>query len=840
MLKATPVTLTRLRTEEDKKAAFAPEIKELQQRKERRKMDLGVGPSAFKEKRLLVIANRLPVTIKKEDGDWKFNISSGGLVSALRGVKGFKMVWIGWPGGEIAAEDQEPIKRKLAEENCVPVYLDNETVNLYYNGFSNNVLWPLFHYIPPPMDDQVVGNYEKQWAAYQKANSVFTDAIMDAYEEGDLVWVHDYHLMLVPQMLRERKSDIKTGFFLHTPFPSSEIYRMLPYRSEILRGVLSSNLVGFHVYDYTRHFLNSCTRILGLECTSRGVDAMESGGCFVSAGTFPIGIDPQNFTEALEKPSVKEYIEDFKVRFGDRKVILGIDRLDYIKGIPHKLLALDRFLTTHPDWKDNVVLIQLAVPSRTDVPEYQKLKCQVHEMVGRINGKYGSLDRVPIHYLDQSLNFEKLVALYSVADVCFISSLRDGMNLVAYEYVASQKEKHGVLILSEFAGAAQSLGAGAIRVNPWNVEDMSLALEQALMMPVEEREERHDYTYNYVHTYTAQRWAERFVSDLKEASQDTAEATAAIPPPLSLSEVVKTYTNTKRRLIVLGLIGTIAPIAARRRSLRVKRSVVESISTLCSDPNNTVLVMSSFGRDLVEHAVGHLSNVWLAAESGFCYKQGGNNNEWKSLIDNVDLGWMDGVAEVFQYFVERTPGSYVERTNTSLSWHYKDAIPDFGAVQAKDLLVHLWAGPLTNAPAEVVVGAFSVEVRPANVSKAAVLERLTSTEFGSINTFDFALCMGNFLWKDEDVFAFLSKGKLVSHSSPLITRKSSYDLLPSSNGVSEKTLDLNAAAICADRKTFLVTVGSKTSHAQYHVRDNEEVTRLLYELASVGETKTVG
>ncbi|KAJ8430792.1 hypothetical protein Cgig2_003234 [Carnegiea gigantea] len=366
--------------------------------------------------RLLVVANRLPVSaVRRGEDSWSLEISAGGLVSALLGVKEFEARWIGWAGVNVPDEvGQKALTQALAEKRCIPVFLDEEIVHQYYNGYCNNILWPLFHYLGLPQEDRLATtrSFQSQFAAYKKANQMFADVVNKHYEEGDVVWCHDYHLMFLPECLKKHNSKMKVGWFLHTPFPSSEIHRTLPSRSELLRAVLAADLVGFHTYDYARHFVSSCTRILGMEGTPEGVE--DDQGRLTRVAAFPIGIDSNRFIRALEQPQVQEHIKELKERFAGRKVMLGVDRLDMIKGIPQKILAFEKFLEENLYWRDKVVLLQIAVPTRTDVPEYQKLTSQVHEIVGRINGRFGTLIKVPIHHLDRSLDFHALCALYAV------------------------------------------------------------------------------------------------------------------------------------------------------------------------------------------------------------------------------------------------------------------------------------------------------------------------------------------------------------------------------------------------------------------------------------------
>lgn len=455
------------------------------------------------EPRLLVVANRLPVTAHKgADGKYEYSMSSGGLVSAFSGLaSSMNFLWYGTPGMEIPAEDVEEVTKAVREQDsrfeCIPIFMSNEISDKHYNGFSNSIMWPLFHYHPGEITFD-----EDAWDAYTEANRIFAKQIVPQVQDGDLIWVQDYHLMLLPQMLREEignsRSNVKIGFFLHTPFPSSEIYRILPVRNEILLGILHCDLIGFHTYDYARHFLSSCSRILNLTTTPNGV---EFNGRIVSVGAFPIGIDPEKFHQGLQKESVKKRIAALEDKFKGVKLIVGVDRLDYIKGVPQKLHALEVFLTDHPEWVGKVVLVQVAVPSRQDVEEYQNLRAVVNELVGRINGKFGTVEFMPIHFMHKSVNFDELVALYAVSDVCLVTSTRDGMNLVSFEYIATQEKRHGVLVLSEFAGAAQSLN-GSVSVNPWNTDELANALQDAVTMTPEVRSANFAKLSKYVNKYT--------------------------------------------------------------------------------------------------------------------------------------------------------------------------------------------------------------------------------------------------------------------------------------------------------------------------------------------------
>ncbi|XP_019425776.1 PREDICTED: alpha,alpha-trehalose-phosphate synthase [UDP-forming] 1-like isoform X1 [Lupinus angustifolius] len=713
--------------------------------------------------RLLVVANRLPVSaVRKGEDSWSLEISAGGLVSALLGVKEFEAKWIGWAGVNVPDEiGQEALTKALAEKRCIPVFLDEEIVHQYYNGYCNNILWPLFHYLGLPQEDRLATtrSFQSQFAAYQKANQMFADVVNEHYEEGDVVWCHDYHLMFLPQCLKNHNSKMKVGWFLHTPFPSSEIHRTLPSRSELLHAVLAADLVGFHTYDYARHFVSACTRILGLEGTPEGV---EDQGKLTRVAAFPIGIDSERFIRALYLPQVQEHIKELQERFKGRKVMLGVDRLDMIKGIPQKILAFEKFLEENAYWRDKVVLLQIAVPTRTDVPEYQKLTSQVHEIVGRINGRFGSLTAVPIHHLDRSLDFHALCALYAITDIALVTSLRDGMNLVSYEFVACQDKKKGVLILSEFAGAAQSLGAGAILVNPWNITEVAAAIAKALNMPSAEREKRHRHNFHHVKTHTAQEWAEIFVSELNDTVVEAQLRTKQVPPRLPTKTAIERYLQSTNRLLILGFNGTLTEPVERKGDQykemepTVHPELKQPLIELCHDPKTTVVVLSGSGRTVLDENFKEY-DMWLAAENGMFLNP--SKGEWMTTMpEQLNMEWVDSVKHVFEYFTERTPRSHFEERDASLVWNYKHADVEFGRLQARDMLQHLWTGPISNAPVEVVQGSRSVEVRAAGVTKGAGIDRILGEIIHnkSMTTpIDYVLCVGHFLTKqDEDIYAF--------------------------------------------------------------------------------------
>uniref|UniRef100_A0A803MDU5 alpha,alpha-trehalose-phosphate synthase (UDP-forming) n=2 Tax=Chenopodium quinoa TaxID=63459 RepID=A0A803MDU5_CHEQI len=809
------------------------------------------------KQRLLVVANRLPVSATKmQNNEWKLEISVGGLVSVLLGLKDFEAKWIGWAGVDVPDKaGQESLTKAMAEKKCIPVFLDKETVNQYYNGYCNKILWPLLHYLGLPQDETYTS--ESHYDVYKRANLLFAEAVTKHYKEGDIVWCHDYHLMLLPQYLKQYNSKMKVGWFLHTPFPSSEIQRTLPTRSELLKSVLAADIIGFHTYDYARHFVSACNRILGLEGTPEGV---EDRGKLTKVATFPIGIDANRFIRTLTLPKVQEYLTNLRERFAERKIILGVDRLDMIKGIPQKILAFEKFLEDNPDWSDKVVLLQIAVPTRTDVPEYQNLRRHVHEIVGRVNGRFGTLSSVPIIYLDRSLDFQALCALYSITDIALVTSLRDGMNLVSYEFVACQASKQGVLILSEFAGAAQSLGAGAILVNPWNITDVSSAIAYTLNMPSEERKMRHKLNFEHVTIHTAQEWATMFVRELNETVVEAQLRTtqAWTQPLLPVNEAIEQFLQSDNRLLVLGFNATLSSVESPIESGKIidlgstlNPNLQEPLRRICSDRQTTIIVLSGSKRDVLDKVFDGYS-MWLAAENGIYLRH--TSGSWRTTMPEFSgMEWVDSIKHVFDYFTKRTPHSFIEERETSLLWNYKYADSKFARLQAKDLLLHLWTGPVCSSSVDVYQGAQSVEVRAVGLTKGTAIDRiLTEIAYSTVmdKPINYVLCIGHFLGKDEDLYSFFEPEPPVQ---PLELSKSKAAV--AGNGLKSSVKSDSAGAHCRiatcstvesvvtyesttvlDIKRenyFPCTVGRKHSRARYVLESSKDVVSLLEGLAEV-------
>jgi len=687
--------------------------------------------------RIIVVSNRLPITIGTEksktdlrssrsegSGDVKnstpqeppkytYKMSSGGLVAGLEGVKKkLPFLWVGWTGMMAPEEQQQGIADTLLKDyQCVPVWMDDELADLHYNGFSNGVLWPLFHYL---LEDSGSNFQEKYFNAYMEANRKFAEVIANLWEPGDLIWIHDYHLITLPEILRAQNPKIRSGFFLHIPFPSSEIFQVLPVRKQILTGMLNNDMIGFHTYDYARHFLSSCTRVLGLETTLNGVNFE---GRFVPVTIHPVGIDVDKFLAQLDEPETLSVISKYEKLFEGKRVFLGVDRLDYIKGIPYKLKAFERFLKKYPQWKDKVALIQVAVPSRIDVPEYRKLKDEVDQLVGHINGTLGGLNFSPILYLFQSVSFPDLTALYRISDAIIITSNRDGMNLVAKEYIASQKGKNGAVILSEFAGCANAL-SGSLLVNPWNIEEVADAMNSALTMKEEEKADIHSHQFNFISRHNASNWGESFIRDLFNTSRMAERQDRT--PKLTLSSVDHSYQKAKKRLLIFASDGALVSSSALPFLAHPSRRVFDILETLSKDEKNIVYVVSGRDRHTLVQWFGNLP-IGLVAEHGYfiCDKCNVQDIQWSSL--SCDLSWKKNIKPIFENYTESTPGSLLEEKETSFTWHYRSTEVDFGAFRGQELLTHL---DTTNFPVNVVSGDKTIEVRPHDCNPTATMKKL--------------------------------------------------------------------------------------------------------------------
>jgi trehalose 6-phosphate synthase/phosphatase len=687
--------------------------------------------------RVLIVANRLPVTIKPTDGGVEVVRSSGGLATGLlRPHEQSGGLWIGWAGshGQLTPEQERALAEQLSAMRLVGVPLTDEQVAGYYEGFSNGVLWPLFHYLL----DQVPLHVQ-DWEPYLAVNERFAEAVAQHYQPGDLIWIHDYQLLLLPGLLRQRLPEAKIGFFLHIPFPSEELFRTLAQRDSLLRGLLGADLVGFHTPAYLRHFAASLTQILGLNVD---IDRVHLPDREVRLGVFPMGIDVQTFSGHAQDPSVQREAETLRGD-GSVRLLVGVDRLDYTKGIPRRLLSFERMLQTHPDLREKVRLVQVAVPSRTGVEAYQDFRSLVEGMVGRINGHFGTPSWVPVHYIYRGLSEPELVALYRAADVMLVTPLRDGMNLVAKEFIASRVDGGGVLVLSEFAGASWELPE-AVQVNPYDVEGTAEACYRALMMGAEERRSRLKPLRARVEAYDVHRWVASFLEQLETVTHRPAAAhrpAGAVAARKALQERLK---HAEDLLALIDYDGTLVPYTATPDLARPDPALLELLGALAARPHTQVHVVSGRAREALEQWLGGLP-ITLHAEHGF-WSRSPETGEWIATGE-LGGGWREPALAILRDITARTPGSLVEVKDAALAWHYRLADQDAGARRANELRLHL-TQLLSNQPVEIMAGHKVIEIRPYGIHKGRIFPPLSPEKLATTTV----LAIGDDR-TDEDLFA---------------------------------------------------------------------------------------
>jgi len=695
---------------------------------------LASTPDRPSDQRPLVVAsNRLPVRLEVDGDTWTSHPSSGGLVTALQGVSGDR-VWVGWPGCSVPETLRDDVRADLAKHGLAPVFLDAVQERLYYRGFSNSVLWPLFHYSSDRLDYE-----QEEWEAYVGVNEIFAQTLAESSPDGAMVWVQDFHLMLVPAMLRVLRPDLAIGFFLHIPFPSSELYRLIPRREELLLGLLGADQISFHTSDYARHFRSSCVRVLGLDVES---DELRYGERRIGIGVHPIGIDTEGFREKLADPETAEHFEILRERYGQRRVLLGVERLDYSKGIRLKLAAYEHYLEQDPDRIESVVMLQVLVPSRLNHPEYQSLKDDIEGTIGRINGRFGRPGLPAIDYMHRTVSPPELVAMYRYASAGLVTPIRDGMNLVAQEFVLCQAVENaampacqGILVLSEFAGAAHSLSR-SILVNPWNCEQTADAIDTALAMDPEERRRRMTPMAKLVEHMKSSHWAARCLESIAvAASHNRTSAHCPMLGDAGLQRLLAEFTGTACRHVFLDYDGTLREIVPHPEDAVPSRALLELLERLGSVPGTTVHVVSGRLRGDLEQWLGHLP-VQLCAEHGFARRAAGET-EWHES-DHVDLGWMPRLEQLLRDVTQEVPGSFIEVKPCSVAWHYRLTDVDYGPWRARELRNNLKA-ELSQDPIDILPGRKVLEVRAMGVHKGRYVQDVLAAAPDDA----FVLCAGD-------------------------------------------------------------------------------------------------
>ena len=725
----------------------------------------------------IIVSNRLPVQITKLNNSFEFRPSTGGLATGLSSIHNkTDSLWIGWDGissDKINKENKSKIKKSLKKMDLIKVELNNREIDEFYYGFSNKCIWPLFHYFIE------FSKFNKsEWESYFKVNEKFCKKVIKNASINATVWVHDYQLLLLPKMIKELRPDLTIGFFLHIPFPSFEIFRIFPWRTEILEGLLGSDLIGFHTFDYQRHFLSSVKRILRHEVDFNKISLRNRE---VVVNTFPMGIDYSKFNEAAKKQKkqkksqrseLKVQLDLHKKSSDNSKLILSIDRLDYTKGVVNRLKAFEIFLEKYPVYLEDVRMVMLCVPSRSNVSQYKKLKRETDEIVGRINGKFATVNWTPIWYYYREISFEDLIDLYMISDIAMITPVRDGMNLVAKEFVATRVDMDGVLILSEMAGASKELFE-AVSINPFDLDSMADSILKAIKMPLDEQKRRNNTMQKRLSRYTVKYWAKEFFKALNKKSSEAKESSVKKINSSKAIEIKKEYNKSEKRLFLLDYDGTLVDFHHKPDAAIPQASVFDILKKLSSNKKNKVVIISGRDKEFLQKWFGKL-NITLYSEHGHFKKE--PKKEWidKSLVKN---SWKEDFLPVFQDFTDRTPGTFIEEKNNCLVWHYRKTDPELASdrvVEFKTIINSLVSENLV-----VMDGNKAIEITNSNINKGSAVNELIENE-----DFDFILCAGDDI-SDENMFMSLPE------------------------------------------KSIAIKVGKKNTKANYFIESASEMVRLL-------------
>lgn len=695
--------------------------------------------SQLEFKRLVIVANRLPFKFVPHNDTFLAEQNSGGLVSAILALsENLKttnqqfgdIIWIGT--GDVPQKFVNPKGFELINVN-----VSKDLYNEYYEGFSNDIIWPLFHYF-----SSMVTFKQSTFQAYLDVNRLFSETIRQIAQPGDFFWIHDYQLLPLPAMVREYIPDANIGFFLHIPFPSIEIFKLLPrkWREILLKGIIGADLIGFHTNDYAQHFIKSVKRVLGYDCSQNLIHTEER---VARADAFPIGIDYEKFHQQNRPELVEEKLK-LTDQLRGNKLVFSVDRLDYTKGILNRLKGFEYFLDNYPGWQEKVVFNMVVIPSRENIPRYMEMKNEIESNVGRINGKFSNLSWRPIIYQYKSLPFNELVALYSLSDVGLITPLRDGMNLVAKEYVASQVEKHGMLILSEMAGAAAEL-TEALIINPTDVEEVAESINKALEMPENEKRLKLEKMQQRIRDYDVFTWAGDFFNRANEIYRKQMELRARFIDSHILENITAAYNSAASRIVYIDYDGTLIPFSKYPDEAVLGDDARDMISSIAADSRNKTVIISGRDKNFLDRQFKDL-NLTLIAEHGLFIKH--PHEEWKSMVQ-LETDWKNKVYPVLSEFVDRCSGSFIEEKNASLVWHFRNVDEDFVNVRIHELKDNLFEILKNEPKLQMLEGNKILEVKSTLYDKGtSALTLLKKRDY------DFILALGDDR-TDEDLFAAL-------------------------------------------------------------------------------------
>ncbi len=733
------------------------------------------GGIMLNDKRLFIVSNRLPVNITGEDETAEVQLSSGGLVTAINsylqnGKNEFsETFWTGVPGCNKATWQKAVRQLPHSNYTYVPVFFYREQYEKYYNGFSNSVIWPLFHYFPS------YAEYRPEYFDnYQKVNEHFCEVMVRQLRPGDTVWIHDYHLLPLAQLLRDILPELTIGFFLHIPFPSFEIFRLLPttWQKQMLKGILGADLIGFHTIDYASHFLQSVHMVLGLD-NDRNI--LRHNNRLIKVDVFPISIDYSHFNEAYDNKKVASLRESLLERTSGQKIIFSVDRLDYTKGVQNRLKAYELFLLQNPEYENKVVFVMVIVPSRDTIPKYAERKRIIDEKISQVNSRVGKIHWQPLIYRYSSLPFEEMVALYTACNLALITPLRDGMNLIAKEFVSSRKDKKGVLVLSEMAGAAREL-TDALAINPNDISEIAQKIKQGLEMSEKEQAERIEAMQTRIKNYDVQIWADDFMTEVNHIKKKQNNFQVKFIDHLSKKDLLDAYRNAKRRLLLLDYDGTLVSFAPSPDLAVPGKALLNLISGLGSVQGNDVYLISGRSSAWLNKHFGTMP-VNLVSEHGARFK--GKDSDWVTQVQ-APSEWKEHVHHLMEIYVRRCANSFIEEKDFSIVWHYRNANADQGKLRALELAseLHEYA---RHRQLEVLPGNKIVEVRNSGTDKGTAIKKILSR-----NEYDFILAVGDDR-TDEDMFRQLA----------------------------------------SKENSFTIKVGSEASYAQYNLHTPQMVISLL-------------
>ena len=691
--------------------------------------------------KIIIISNRLPVTVRKNEGTLEYVESIGGLSTGLKSYhEKSKGIWIGWNGitdEETSNIEKEKIKKKLKKKyKCLDVGLSNKEINQYYLGFSNKTIWPLFHYFPTKTEY----NFET-WEAYKKVNQKFFDTVETIIEEDDIVWIHDYQLMLLPNLIKEKYPNAKVGFFLHIPFPSIEIYRLLIWREEILQGLLGSDLIGFHTYDYVRHFLSSTRRLLGLEANLNKISYKDRD---VRVDAFPMGIDYDRFSKEYDNQDFPEDAKDLE-NMKNTKMILSVDRLDYTKGIPERIKAFKRFLFKYPEYREKVRLNLIVAPSREQIDSYDELLKEIKQMVSETNGKYGTMNWMPVWFYYRTITQENMITFYRHSDVLLVTPLRDGMNLIAKEYIAARTDYEGMLVLSETAGAASELGEAVI-VNANDFDAIALGIKQALDMPRDEKIKRNKIMNRRIQRYNVYFWADEFINALNRTVEEQPTTIFQTSLRKDRFKLDNAYKNSQNKVLFLDYDGTLVGFTSRPEEAEPDEELKNLLTQLADDPHNTVVIVSGRDRNILEKWLGDIKNLYLVASHGL-WLRNPNQEEWVMSVA-LDNKWMNSIRPILESYTDRMPRSFIEEKDYSLAWHYRRCNPDMVDLKLREVKETLLS-MIESSSIMLQEGNKVLEIKDSRFNKGFLASIIINK-----NDFDFVFAAGDD-FTDEDMFSLL-------------------------------------------------------------------------------------